>query len=551
MDWETFLIIIRDQAVIEPIRSHGNLGRTGVTTKDTGGSTVMRISARESWVAAVVMVLAASWASAQDLASEISRLINSAKIGDAVVGVSVLDLSDGRIVASRAVTESNGEHRLLIPASNMKLFTTGAALVALGQDFRFRTELRLSGDRLVLIGSGDPALADPSLLSSLQPSMNVEDFIGVLVKSVRQAGIDSIREIVVDDRVFDDQRVHPEWPRDQLVERYCAEVSGLNFYTNVIDLFASPSPSGAGSPVTVRLEPRADWISLDVQARTVDTGTSGISIRRDPHDNRFVVTGQVRLGQSAGRQVSVVDPAVVMGQLLADRLAKQGVRIGSRGLPLTAVRRAAPGDSFPADRTLAVVTTGLPEVLRRCNSDSSNLYAEALLKRLGHEMTGGEPGSWTNGAAAINMWVVQLAGAEYGSSIQVADGSGLSRGNRVSPELVVRWLAAIERRPESTLFIESLATVGTGTGTLRHRFREAQPINTLRAKTGMINGVRALSGYLTHPTTGQRVAFSILANDLKTDAADQAARNLSEQIVLAIDRWLSRQAEFARVDIGG
>lgn len=506
------------------------------------------------WRVAVVAMIAISalTARAQDLAPEIAKLIAAAKIGDGVVGVSVMDLSDGRMVASQGASDANGQPRLLIPASNMKLFTTGAALVALGEDFRFRTELRLSGDRLVIVGGGDPALADPTLLSSLQPSMTVEDLLGVLVKAVTQAGIASIREVVVDDRIFDDQRVHPEWPADQLVERYCAEVSGLNFYTNVIDLFAAPSQGGAGSPVAVRIEPRADWITIDVQARTVDTGTSGIGIRRDATANRFVITGQVRVGQSAGRQVSVVDPALQMGRLLADRLAKQGVRIGGpEAMSSVAVRRAARGESLPSDRVLAVVTTGLPEVLRRCNSDSSNLYAESLLKRLGHEMTGGEPGSWANGAAAVNMWVVQLIGAEFGSSIVIADGSGLSRGNRVSAEVVARWLAAVESRPESDLFIESLATVGTGTGTLRHRFRQAQPVNTLHAKTGMINGVRSLSGYLTNPQSGRRVAFSILVNDLKGDAADQAGRGLTEDIVLAVDRWLSRQVEFAAVDIGG
>lgn len=499
-------------------------------------------------VALSLVLLATASVRAQDLSGDVGRLIGSAKLGDGVIGVCVMNLADGQILAHHQPSDK----RLLIPASNMKLFTTGAALVALGPDFQFRTEVRLSGDRLVIVGSGDPALADPALLAALNPPMSVEDLLAVLVRAVRQAGITTLRELVIDDRVFDNDRVHPEWPRDQLVERYCAEVSGLNFHTNVVEVFAWASPSGAGSPVTARLEPRAEWISLDVQARTVGTGTTGIAIRRDRAENRFVITGQVRESQSAGRQVSVVDPALVMGQLFADRLAKQGVRVGRASAPpWKAVRRASGDESLPADRVLAVITTGLTEVLRRCNSDSSNLYAESLIKRLGYEMTGGEPGSWANGASAVQMWVVQMAGAEHGASIVIADGSGLSRSNRVSPELVVRWLAAMERQPSFAAFTDSLATVGTGTGTLRNRFRDAQPANSLRAKTGLISGVRALSGYLTHPGTNQHVAFSILVNDLRTDGANQAARELQEQIVLAIDRWLTRQAEFARLDVGG
>ncbi len=198
---------------------------------------------------------------------------------------------------------------------------------------------------------------------------------------------------------------------------------------------------------------------------------------------------------------------------------------------------------------LAVVTTQLADILNRCNTDSQNLYAESLLKRVGHDVSG-EPGSWSNGAAVARMVLSERLGPATAASTVIADGSGMSRLNRISAETMVRWLESIAEQPTiGETFIKSLATAGNGT--LTRRFREHPPLNTLYAKSGAIDGVRCLSGYLVNEPTGRMIAFSVLCNELNTGEASSNAMKLHEQIVRIADEWLTSQINAEATAIGG
>lgn len=500
--------------------------------------------------AMLCVVLTGAIALGRDLSADLTKHIKGSKLGDAVVGLSVMDLESGRVMASFDDRRRDDQPGRYIPASNMKLLTSGAAILVLGPGFRFTTELAISGDTLILIGSGDPALADPELLERMEPRRSVEDLLRVLTTAVTGAGVRTIREVVVDDGIFDREMVHPGWPKDhQVYLRYCAGVSGLNFHANVLSVFASPGAGGDGARPVVRLEPRADWLQLDVQAKTVAQGGTRIGLRREGEDERFVITGQVRGALEAPEQVTVCDPAMLAGQILADRLRQAGVKVGVSGDAISAVRRRDSAESFASTRTLAVISTSIRDVLQRCNTDSYNLYAESLIKRMGAEVTG-EPGSWKNGASVLRMTLTEQIGAEQAAQAVVSDGSGLSRDNRVTPSLMTTWLASMSSTPKTAdLFIDSLASPGSGP--LRRRFLDKSPSNDLRAKTGYINGVRALSGYLTNQGTGRRIAFSILINDLRLDETDANARKLQETLVLELDKWLTMQERLDRAEVGG
>jgi serine-type D-Ala-D-Ala carboxypeptidase/endopeptidase (penicillin-binding protein 4) len=200
--------------------------------------------------------------------------------------------------------------------------------------------------------------------------------------------------------------------------------------------------------------------------------------------------------------------------------------------------RLAEEDERLEGRPLAIITTHIRDILDRCNSDSQNLYAEALLKRLGHEVTR-QPGSWSNGASVLRMTLSELLGPEHAATTVIADGSGMSRDNRVSPRTLTAWLAWISREPRfARLFADSLAMPGDGT--LRRRFGDANLRNALQAKSGKINGVRCLSGYLTD-SSGRVIAFSIMVNDLREGELALNSLKLHEEIVTALDRWLTAQ----------
>lgn len=488
----------------------------------------------------IAVLAAGRLAAGQSLADEIRDILDGSPMSTAQVGVHVVDLATGETLASSDPATPR------IPASNMKLLTSGAALSVLGPEFAFRTRLARQGDRLVLVGSGDPGLADPDLLARMSPPMTVDDLLGLLVRAVQQADMDRVAEIVVDDRIFDRERIHPGWPVDQLDHWYCAEVTGLNFHTNVLWFFASPSPAGPGALALVRVQPAARWMDVIVRARTVGTGRNALWVLRERGDAAFAVHGDVRLPATVPIRLATRQSELLLGRLLADRLIDAGVALGPADAPvslaadaLAVVRPATDADVWHDLTTLAVVTTSLEEVLRRCNTDSHNLYAEALLKRIAHEVTG-RPGSWTDGAAIIRMLLRERLGPEFAAATIVADGSGMSRDNRIAPATLTRWLDVMQRDARaSDLFLASLATPGTGT--LQKRFRAAGPVNLLQAKSGYLEGVVALSGYLTHRDSGHRVAFSVLVNGVTPGEGTIAARKLQEDIALAIDRWLLEQ----------
>jgi D-alanyl-D-alanine carboxypeptidase/D-alanyl-D-alanine-endopeptidase (penicillin-binding protein 4) len=188
-----------------------------------------------------------------------------------------------------------------------------------------------------------------------------------------------------------------------------------------------------------------------------------------------------------------------------------------------------------------VVRTPIAAVLARCNGDSHNLYAECLCKAAGHAATS-QPGSWSNGAAVVRMQLRERLGPEAAAAVLIADGSGMSRSNHVTPGVLARWLASFSTDPRcGPAFVESLPRAGQE-GSLIHRFEHKPLVNEVRAKSGFVNGVRCLSGYVTHVASGRRVAFSILVNDIPAKVAASTVKEFHEEVVQAIDQWLTRQA---------
>ena len=496
-----------------------------------------------------VATLVASPVAGQELNARVERAIASSKTGQSRIGVSMLDIGTGRRLA--AVNADTP----LIPASNQKLLSSGAALLVLGPEFVFRTEINLVGDRLIVKGSGDPAFGDPKLLGEIDgKQITVDRLLEMLGQAVSKAGITGVREIVVDDRVFDRELVHPSWPVAQLNRWYCAEVSGVNFHTNVLNVFVNPTSPGQAPGV--RLQPESPWLEIQNSSRTVTTGENTTWVARPHETNRFTIHGDVRFTSQVPVEVTVHDIPVYFGRLLAQSLLSAGVSVGGIGDRSRAadapVRRMGDEEAADADartRSLAVVTTHLSDILSRCNSDSQNLYAEALLKRIGHHVTG-EPGSWANGAAVLRMELSERLGPAFASSTVIADGSGMSRENKVSPETLVRWMAMMAEQPRiGDEFVRSLATVGSGT--LTRRFREYKPRNTLFAKSGAIDGVRCLSGYVVHEPSGRAVAFSVMCNELAGGDPSVNALKLHEQIVQIADEWLTNQTAQDATALGG
>lgn len=478
--------------------------------------------------AALVALPGVAWS--QELQSRLDRLITESRLRSSTVGVVIADPESGRTLASEKATTR------FIPASNMKLLTTGAALHVLGPDFNFETTLatlpaETAGGKpsLLVLASGDPAFADPELLGEM--GLTIEQFLSIWVDAVVDTGITEFESIILDTRVFDDEFVHPTWPVEQLNKWYCAEVSGLNFYTNVVEVFTRPTREREAPTFTV--EPDSPDIRVRNQARSVGTGQQTVWAARAHDTNNIVLRGDVRWVGSPIK-VTIHDNPTHFGAILKDRLANAGVSVGS-------VRRVTPEDHVDERTDLHIVRSPMHVVLRRTNEDSQNLYAESLIKRLGHEVTG-QPGSWANGGTVIRMLVQERLQNTPASAVVVADGSGMSRSNAVTPQALAEWLTSFANDPKlSEPFIASLAQPGRGT--LRTRMQDADLDFQVHAKSGYLNGVHALSGYVIDPETDKKVVFSILINDRPSSVPSRFVHEFNEKVVELADEWLAQQVK--------
>lgn len=506
------------------------------------------------WIAgfalAGVLGLAAS-SPAQSLQRKVEGALTRARLGNAHVGVSIYDVQSRTELVDVEVNARGSDHGF-IPASNLKLLTSGTALCVLGKDYEFRTSLILDGDKLIVRGSGDPGFADPELLDKMGNGLGelLDRLVGMARQSMGPDGAGRIREVVLDDRVFDREYVHPEWPREQLHLAYCAPVSGLNFHANLLNVYVDPA----------RSQPEAPWIVVKRSLRKVKDGSTELRLDREKDGPyTFKLSGTVRYAPDGPVQVTVNESCLILGRLLADRFIAAGLAAPGLSSETMPVRLAAPDEQIgdgPGAQTLATVRTPIATILSRCNVDSDNLYAESLLKASGHKSTG-QPGSWANGTAVVRMTVRERIGPDFAMQLVMTDGSGLSRGNRVTPGMLTRWLASMAGDPElGPVFVNSLATVGEGT--LKKRFKGDKLRCEVRGKSGYIREVRTLSGFVTEPQSGRRVAYSVLINDIPA-GADAKSKEFHEDVVEIIDGYLAdragldgaRKADDDRERVGG
>ena len=393
----------------------------------------------------------------------------------------------------------------LTPASNMKLLTTTTALARLGPDFQHETRLVLAGGRqsgkvhtgdMWLIGGGDPTLSF---------RFDKAPLLGSVVTAFRAAGIKKVEGgLVVDARVFDEVRLHPSWEASDAEHWYGAEVSGLVLNDNCLDVTVK------GGPVAT-MEPFTEYVRLLLEAKsTPERNKHNFSILRTESDKRTIsIRGKVWT-KSTGltRSIPVPDPAAFYAVVLRGRLGMSGIEVTGR------IRKAGAEEAAPEGFTLWRRTAPLLRTLGVINQRSHNLYAECVFKTLGRldpQGKGAElkrQGSWPRGAEVVTRFLCSDLGLPA-AEVTVSDGSGLSRDNLASPRALCRVLRAALSGPNAEHFAASMARPGEE-GTLKRRLKTLPEGVSVRAKTGTLTGVSALSGVIERGK--ERVVFSLLIN---------------------------------------
>ncbi len=467
----------------------------------------------------------------QALRRDLSGFLDGSRMRSARWSVLVVSFDQGDTLFAR------NESLPVVPASNMKVVTVAAALHFLGPSFTYRTFLwgdgpvqdgHLRGD-LILYGTGDPGISDRFFRTRTSVFEDLADQLAA-------AGITHIDGAVVGDGTyFSGPPLGPGWnPRD-LNERFAAAVTGLSYNENIVRLRITPSTRLGGAP-TVETIPPGFPLAMNNTAETVVGPPRPMLWLDRPTPTSWIrIHGEItRGGPAIWRRLTVPDPPLFAARALGEVLESRGFTVGSGARAVHRADRSritdggawAPGLAEAEEPRLLASHTSpeLIEYLRVTNHESHNLFAESIFKTMGKVVM--RQGSFVGGARAVRSFTTGEVGLGAHDVVAV-DGSGLSEGNRSTASGLVALLQYMASSPRWEAFVSTLPEAGTGSLRRMYRTRAAR---NLRAKTGTIDGVSALTGVVT-ARNGERLLFSILSNDLPSRTA---AKRVEDRIAVKL-----------------
>jgi len=423
-------------------------------------------------------------------------------------GIHVRDMHDGRVLYDL------NARRKFVPASNMKILVSAAALAELGPDYRFETSLwstnALEGSTvrgpLVLEGTGDPTLSD-----RFRGDWRLA--IADLADLVYRSGVRRVTgPLVVDASAWDSTSVPGTWMVEDLGWGFAA--SGGPFVLNEGELRAEVyGGSQPGDPASVRWDPDLGPERLAAEVRTGESDST--YLRPDYRSGR----GQIVLGGFLPARVRKVerlaarDPVRIAGELLADALRARGVRLDGDvrfvwdiGTDIGACQAGALETCASAVRVARMQSPRLLDVVRAVLEPSQNWITEQVVRALGAER--GERGSWPEGLRIVEEALTREFSV-MSNDLVLRDGSGLSAYNLVTPRALTDVLFRSRILEYGDEFRDALASPGENGSTLAGRLSGLE--NRVFAKTGTITHVTSLSGYLVRDD-GREIVFSILTN---------------------------------------
>jgi D-alanyl-D-alanine carboxypeptidase/D-alanyl-D-alanine-endopeptidase (penicillin-binding protein 4) len=444
--------------------------------------------------------------SLEAIQTKIARCLKRPGIRSADWGIEILDPTTNMVLL--AVNPD----KTFKPASVLKVVTTAAALEKLGPDFRFHTGVYTDGavqpdgtlvGNMIIVGHGDPDLMDTEEELLQRPALQE------LAEKLEALGIKKVQgNLVGDDSYFEYSSHGKGWTAQDLKSIYGAPISALSINNNVFWVFAHPTKYN--QLVTVGIEPHTSYfrirnLGVTGSARSKRT----MYARLIPGTRTIVVSGVLPLTQTYSQHINLEKSAEATAAFFKQELRTHGIEVKGN------VEAVHNGDMSPELRRKWQLladheSAPLIRALEIINKHSQNLHAEMLLRTLGAEFKG--TGSDEAGLQVVKEFLVE-AGVDS-DKIQLNDGCGLSRDNLVTPRFQTSLLQFLSTRPYFGLFLNTLAVSGTD-GTLRNRLSSQEVKGSIHAKTGSLNGVSTLSGYIM-TKSGRNLVFSIFANNVHT-----------------------------------
>jgi D-alanyl-D-alanine carboxypeptidase/D-alanyl-D-alanine-endopeptidase (penicillin-binding protein 4) len=440
-----------------------------------------------------------------ELEAAVRALVHDRTLKDAQIGVVVMDCETGNVLAQ------SGEHTVLNPASNAKLYTAAAALAILHGSHRYQTTLSgtIKGGGvtgLTLRGHGDPSLKSDDLWAMVQE---------LKLRGARRVDGD----IYVDQKFFDEMTTPPAFEQQPNEwASFRAPVSAVALNGNTVTL--TVRPTSAGSPAIVGFEP-AGFVDVDGTVKTGEEGADSVGLALSPNGKRLAakLSGAVGADSKLVRYTRRVDdPQLLAGYALKAILEDNGLKVGGDvklGAGSEKVTVIARHESEP-----------LSSLLYALGKNSDNFYAEMIFKSLAAEAKT-RPGK-SGDAADIVMKLMEKNDLGDAGFV-VKNGSGLFDSNRTTAWSMAKLLRWAWQEPRlKNEFVAQLA-IGGVDGTLHKRFRERRANRAIRAKTGTLDDAIALSGYVLGPGGKNTIAYAIMFNKVSGHAA--AARHAADKLV--------------------
>ena len=436
------------------------------------------------------------------LREQIAYLTGDPNLFNAQIGLYIEAVSNGEVVYRQ------NDHKLFIPASNMKIFTTATALLKFGPLFRFRTAIYTDGKieqnilqgNLIIRGKGDPTIA-PRFYNG-----DVRRVFQNWADSLHILGIREINgDLIGDESYFQTDPLGSGWQWDDEPFWYAAPISALTLNDNCVDVTVVPSDT-IGLRPKISIMPPSRFFVIENRARTTAADSVQTLVLNRPRlQNIIIAENEIPQNKPPYQEsISVENPALYFVTVLAEVLESRGIILHG------SLRTNRELDQISYNRCRILLTHTSPElakIIEITNKVSQNLYTEQMLVTLAAEY--GRQATAAEGTRIVlnQMKEIGISDMEF----SMVDGSGLSRNNLITPNAVSTLLRFMSRHPYFDYFYASLPVTGLD-GTLKNRMKKTPAESRVHAKTGFIGHVRNLSGYI-YSANDELFLFSMLVNN--------------------------------------
>lgn len=461
----------------------------------------MRVTSRTAsvfltFIATLLLTgLSTGAASPAPLESQIDQLISEGALSETIWGIDIRDAQTGQQIYGHQ------SGHLLMPASTNKLLTSATALQTLGTDYRYRTTLYFDGDidgntlrgNLIIRGSGDPTLG----------SVEVEgrDPLRQWAQRLARMGVTRIEgRLIGDDDAFTDNPYAEGWDIDYLTTQASRwlgiSTSGLAYHDNVVKVRITASSPGESPRIFVQ---PTNHIEIRNRATTGNYSRgSALNWERGLGRESITFSGSVSRGFDGTLEMPVTNPTKLTVHSFKKYLQEAGIEVGAPVRDVDELDQAL--DYEDADPIFVHLSSPLRSILDYMNRESNNFYAEQVFRTF-------SPDGSLDGSARRVKALLRRAGANA-DPLSIRDGSGLSRKDLVTAAAMSKMLVYMTQQSTGDAFRSIIARGGEPESTLRYRLRNLP----VRAKTGSLAYVRALSGY-ADMADGRTVAFTLFANN--------------------------------------